>query len=66
MRSFLENRKGQVVRLIFEINAQKQATQYMEGSVIAVGEDSIILKEKTLGEIIINPNRLIAVQVLQG
>ena len=63
MKSFLEKKRGYKVRIIIELNAQKQPIHVYEGILINFG-DVLILKDEHLGEVAINPEKITAVQLL--
>lgn len=66
MKNFLEKKRGTPLRIIIDMNAQKQPTHYYEGVLIAVIEGVIILKDQHLGEVAINPEKITAIQMPQG
>ena len=63
MKNFLEKRAGQTVKLIIDMNDQRQPTHYYEGQLVILLEDSIIVRDKVLGEVAVNPDRIAAIQI---
>lgn len=64
MKNFLEPRRGARVLAIIDLGPNRAPTHFYQGTITAVGDGFIMLKDDQLGEIAIASDKIVAVKLL--
>ena len=65
MKNFLESRRGARILLIVELGPNRSPTHFYQGTVVAVGDGFIILKDDQLADIAIATDKVVSAKLLQ-
>ena len=65
MKNFLESRRGSRILAIIDLGPNRAPTHFYQGSITAVGDGFIILRDDQLGEIAIASDKIVSVKLLQ-
>lgn len=64
MKNFLDSRRGSRVLAIIDLAPNRQPTHYYQGTITAVGDGFIILRDEQLGDMAISMDKIVSVKVL--
>jgi len=64
MKNFLEPRRGARALLIIDLGPNRAPTHFYQGSITAVGDGFVILRDDQLGETAIALDKIVAVKLL--
>jgi hypothetical protein len=64
MKNFLESRRGARILAIIELGPNRAPTHFYQGSITAVGDGFLILRDDQLAEIAIATDKIVAVKML--
>ncbi len=64
MKNFLEPRRGARVLVIIDLGVNRAPSHFYQGTITAVGDGFIMLKDDQMGEIAISSDKVVAVKLL--
>lgn len=64
MKNFMESRRGARILAIIDLGPNRQPVHFYQGSVTAVGDGFIILKDEQLGEMALATDKIVSVKIL--
>ncbi len=64
MKNFLETRRGARMLLIVELGPNRAPVHFYQGSVTAIGDGFVVLKDDQMGELAIATDKVVAAKVL--
>ena len=64
MKNFLDSRRGARVLAIIDLGPNRQPVHFYQGSITAVGDGFIILKDEQLGDMAISMDKIVSVKIL--
>ena len=64
MKNFLESRRGSRILAIIELGPNRQPTHFYQGTITAIGDGFIILRDEQLGDMAIATDKVVSVKIL--
>ena len=64
MKNFLDSRRGARILAIIDLGPNRQPTHFYQGTITAVGDGFIILRDEQLGDMAISMEKIVSAKVL--
>lgn len=64
MKNFLDSRRGARILAIIDLGPNRQPTHFYQGTITAVGDGFIVLRDEQLGDMAIAMEKIVSVKIL--